>query len=221
METQLDRNSRRAGRAHEEERRGGFRRSVDKSNAVIGTFGKWMADRQLQPMFLVDADLTALFLNRAAHNSIQRMDWIRCAEGEKLKILDPGLWDELGRAVVEWPKPGRSSIRLSSGTRAIDVAVIKEEALLAEIYVITLDPLEEQTVGYQLLMESFKLTEAEAQIVHLVHQGAARTSIATLRGSTINTVRSQMKRIFEKLGVRSQRELIRKISEWVATAGVI
>ena len=221
METQFDRKERLAGREPGEERRSGFRRLDDRPNAVIREFGKWMADRQLQPIFLVGADLTAFFINRAARNSLDRLDWIRCTEGGKLEILDPRLSDDLGHALVEWPKPGRSSIRLSNGTRSVEIAVIKEEPLLADIYVITLDPLEEQTIGLRLLMETFQLTEAEAQIVRLVHQGTTRTSIATLRGSTINTVRSQMKPIFKKLGVRSQRELIKKICEWVATAGVI
>jgi DNA-binding NarL/FixJ family response regulator len=53
-----------------------------------------------------------------------------------------------------------------------------------------------------------RLTEAEEAVKALVMQGLSAKDIARKRGSSFNTVRSQIQTVLEKSGKRSQRELI-------------
>jgi DNA-binding CsgD family transcriptional regulator len=65
------------------------------------------------------------------------------------------------------------------------------------------------------LISLFGLTPAEAEIAAAVFEGRSTNSIATGRGVKRETVRSQMKSVFEKTRCRSRVELIRKISALV------
>lgn len=58
------------------------------------------------------------------------------------------------------------------------------------------------------LRTRFGLTGAEAEVLALLLQGVAPKHIASRRGSSVTTVRSQMSSLFGKTSCRSQRELI-------------
>jgi len=166
-------------------------------------------------VILVDAGMTPYFLNRAAREALKRIEWIRLGP-RQLEVLDPWLGSELKSVLAAWPKPKDSCIRVSKGTRTLDVAALKVRPPLRDVYAITMASPAVKTVNRGLLMNAFGLTSAEAQVAALIHEGWNRVSVAKRRGSSINTVRAQMKNIFKKLAVRSQLQLVRKISEWAA-----
>lgn len=58
----------------------------------------------------------------------------------------------------------------------------------------------------------FHLTPAEAQVSALLCDGRRPDQIALIRNTSVQTVRSQIKSIYAKLGVRSQIEMIAKIT---------
>jgi pimeloyl-ACP methyl ester carboxylesterase/DNA-binding CsgD family transcriptional regulator len=60
-----------------------------------------------------------------------------------------------------------------------------------------------------LLRQAFGLTEAEALVARALVSGSAPRDIATTRASSLDTVRTQIKALLRKVGVRSQGELIR------------
>ena len=59
------------------------------------------------------------------------------------------------------------------------------------------------------LSVAFGLTPAECRVAILLGDGLAPRNIAETIGVTENTVRSQVKSIYSKIGVRRQAELIR------------
>lgn len=61
----------------------------------------------------------------------------------------------------------------------------------------------------QLLQSSFGLTLAEANVLRLLAEGVPIGRIATARGSTIGTVRTQISTIMSKTGTHRQADLIR------------
>ncbi|MCT4655874.1 MAG: alpha/beta fold hydrolase [Cohaesibacter sp.] len=64
---------------------------------------------------------------------------------------------------------------------------------------------------HQLLSETFSLTDAEIELIALLHEGFSSEQIALRRGRSINTVRTQIKSVLKKTDVGSQAELLRLV----------
>ena len=60
-----------------------------------------------------------------------------------------------------------------------------------------------------LLASLYGLTPAEAELASLLSAGHSIEEAAEIRGVTLNTARSQMKRVFSKTGVNRQADLVR------------
>ena len=71
------------------------------------------------------------------------------------------------------------------------------------------DPLRQHRPSQEILRALYGLTPAECRVALLLGDGHAPRKIANMVGVTDNTVRSQIKSIFSKTGVRRQGELIR------------
>lgn len=71
---------------------------------------------------------------------------------------------------------------------------------------------EEKAVEVQPMPQSLpstaRLTPAELEVLGMLLQGLSAKAIASLRGASVNTVRSQIMAILDKTGHNSQRELI-------------
>lgn len=64
-----------------------------------------------------------------------------------------------------------------------------------------------------ILRTRFQLTDAEAHVALLLAEGMSTREISEQREVSIHTVRHQVKTILQKVGVRRQTELVRRISE--------
>jgi DNA-binding CsgD family transcriptional regulator len=57
------------------------------------------------------------------------------------------------------------------------------------------------------------LTETEAEVAHGLYKALTPQEIARRRGVAVDTVRSQIKSVYSKLGVRRQLELIGRLRD--------
>ena len=62
-----------------------------------------------------------------------------------------------------------------------------------------------------LIMQAYHLTKREGEVTHLILQGCATTEIAATLHISSHTVQDHLKAIFEKVDVRSRRELAGRI----------
>jgi len=75
------------------------------------------------------------------------------------------------------------------------------------------DPLRRERPAQQVLRALYGLTPAECRVALLLGDGHAPRKIVNMVGVTDNTVRSQIKSIFSKTGVKRQGELIRLLMD--------
>jgi DNA-binding CsgD family transcriptional regulator len=62
-----------------------------------------------------------------------------------------------------------------------------------------------------LLMSAYGLTDREQDVTRLVLQGESTAAIAESLVVSVHTVQQHLKNIFEKIGVRSRRDLVGKV----------
>ena len=89
--------------------------------------------------------------------------------------------------------------------RSSSIGLSQEVAAVAFIN----DPLQQNRPPQELLRAFYRLTPAECRVALLLGDGHAPRKIANIVGVTDNTVRSQIKSIFSKTGVKRQGELVR------------
>jgi DNA-binding NarL/FixJ family response regulator len=87
--------------------------------------------------------------------------------------------------------------RLRTGGTEGRMAVIFEEARSSEIA--------------PLIADAYGLTKRESEITRLVLHGLSTNQVSTELHITPNTVRDHFKSIFDKVGVRSRRELVGQV----------
>jgi DNA-binding CsgD family transcriptional regulator len=66
-------------------------------------------------------------------------------------------------------------------------------------------------VAMGVLREAFRLTRAEMRLVEQILLGKTPAEAAEALGVTIHTVRTYLKRLYHKVGARSQATLVRKL----------
>lgn len=77
------------------------------------------------------------------------------------------------------------------------------------IVVVAANDLKFPAQGQAVLRDAFALTQAEAEVLHALVDCGSLTEIATKRGRSLDTIRSQIKTIMSKTETRSQVELVR------------
>ena len=71
------------------------------------------------------------------------------------------------------------------------------------------------------LSESFGLTPAEVRLARKLRDGRSLQDAADELSVSVNTVRNQLRAIFDKMGLKRQSDLIRALTELSALAGLI
>jgi DNA-binding CsgD family transcriptional regulator len=69
----------------------------------------------------------------------------------------------------------------------------------------------------EVLESLYSLTHAEAELVRLLSEGRSLEEVASARGVTMNTVRSQLKQVFSKTDTKRQGELVRLVLTGVSS----
>ena len=198
-----------------EEHRQVFRRASDERNAAVGALGEWLIQRQWRPVLLVKQDLTLISSNHAARKVLGEGGWLR-HRGPRVEVLDSDLGQQLKSAVEQWPKPRSASIVLSSSERRFDLTALELDHRLPKVYVLTILQPPGTPVDAEQLTRAAGLTQRQAKVAVMIYEGGEQGPIAQTLGVSVNAVKSRLKGIYARVGVRSQRELTRWVAELVA-----
>ena len=191
-------------------------------------------DQLPEAVFLVDADARVVMINRSARSVIRGEDGIflsdnRIAasaadENTELRntIARIGRMQGRGGSVGERPsQPAQVfSISRPSGTPPYSVFVTplhpdfttigNGTAAVAAVITKPVEP--SGLLLTPILATNYRLTPSETRLARLIIDGHSLKGAAERLGITRNTARTHMKRIYTKIGVHSQADLIRLVS---------
>jgi DNA-binding CsgD family transcriptional regulator len=172
---------------------------------------------------IVDADRRLLFANAIADGVLSKSECLTVKDG-RLAVRHRGADDALRRMIgnaanrragvetngvlrVPDRRSGNFEISAAAITDGSDQVAGPRGAVL--ISIAKSGPSFDQLVAR--VAGRFRLTAAETAVADAIARGATVDSFAAERGITVNTVKTHLKAVFAKIGVRSKSDLVRLV----------
>jgi DNA-binding CsgD family transcriptional regulator len=203
-----------------EERRRAPRRAEDRCLQQLGSMARWMMELDGRSVFLLDRSASVVASNASAQRLLQEASWAQVVGG-KLTFAMPSVqtWLLMSMAAAErraslpmGSAEDRTLLRLHHIAR--DVAVNSSEAEqdeAGELFVLAIGDSPPSTVMRDDLRAAFGLTAAEAAVASELYTGKSLARVAEVLGLSVNTVKTHVKRVFRKCGVRSHVQLVKRV----------
>jgi DNA-binding CsgD family transcriptional regulator len=206
----------------------GLRTFVYSSQALVGHL---LVDRLRQPVFLMTASGDVVHVNAAAQELLCSTSVVQVQDG-KLRLPQPHLGDLLQRCrnleqsiKMAGPADTRAfieagqfrSLRIAQGREAVYAfyTMLSPQremgafGLRPVVMLLFYHPDSAPAIDASLLYAVFGLTPAESRIATLLAEGLSLKEIATAQGTQHDTVRKQLRSIYQKTSTNRQPELIR------------
>lgn len=162
---------------------------------------------ELAAAILVQERLNPVAASPGGQVLLNSEDWMRLASAARLNLAR-----NTSPALFSVPRRGSTTSWLVCLTPMIDPATGSNGSHLLLVF----DPDRPPACATAALQAAFRLTKAEARLVEQLLQGRTPTEAAEALGVTIHTVRTYLKRLYLKLGVKSQAMLVRKLLQTVS-----
>lgn len=195
------------------ERRARPRPPADRQQATLAFLASWFANRQSQPLFVVDQRMMVLLVNEAARRLLKMTRTVNLHAG-RLAFRSPQHRAELSRLVNQGVDSICFAIRAVGSVGAVRIPGGSSETRLIVISILCDAFIQVQD---EILQSKLGLTRAEAKVAVAIFNGSSLVKIARDRGASVNTVKTQARYIFQKCGVHSQVELTRRIGELLSS----
>lgn len=185
------------------------------------------------PALVTDAEGRVLSRNRAAGRWLEgqramtivqgRISWRSMAAQKAFASM---LWRLAhGRAELAPQEPTRLQIAstdrvlpLIIDCRRLDLSLARDAAKAIRFLLILHDLQDAPSVDRDLLVACFGLSPSESRVAGLLAEGESPNDIALILGVSMNTVRTHLRRISSKLGVRRQSDVVRMLTQLPALA---
>lgn len=153
--------------------------------------------------------------------------------GTELGFDDPGNGEALTRALTQsrGQAGGRTILRLDRGDDDVPcfayVAPARALPGVAELtdddqaYALIFPAVEETGKLWSSIRESFGLTPAELRLARKLRDGRSLKEAADELEVSVNTLRNQLRAIFDKMGLKRQSDLIRALTQLSSVASAI
>jgi DNA-binding CsgD family transcriptional regulator/PAS domain-containing protein len=206
----------------------GLRTFVYSSQALVGHL---LVDRLRQPVFLMTAGGDVIHVNASAQELLGSTPLVQ-VEGGKLRLPQPHLRDLLQRCrdmeqSIKVAGPGDAEAFIEAGKfRSLRIAQ-RGDAVYAfytmlspqremgafglrpVVMLLFYHPDSAPAIDASLLYAVFGLTPAESRIATMLAEGLSLKEIAVAQGTRHDTVRKQLRSIYQKTSTNRQPELIR------------
>lgn len=193
----------------------------------LETFNHILLDLFPIGILVLDQERKVVCANRYCEeliNDINNTDDVSRVPREYIHLCDARLRTFIEKvshtAKTESSSPQFLTFHTGSERRLLEVVVIKHainsdsSALDTDAWTIVLiqDANKYKPFCQQKLRQTYGLTQAEANVAIAILQGKNVEEIATERSVQANTVRTHLKQVFSKIGVRRQSELVWRLS---------
>jgi DNA-binding NarL/FixJ family response regulator len=167
---------------------------------------------------IVDSQMRVAECNETCHTMLGRADGVTVL-GDKLRCRDRAdqvaLQAAVNRALAGDLSDSIVKIRRANGVQPYVVRIVPprgEEGGRTSCLLMIVDPDGEPSSSCDIWRLMFNLTDCELIIAEGLVSGRRIVDIATQRGVSVETIRSQTKRMFERLNVSSQAEAVLRLS---------
>lgn len=195
----------------------------DSTPEVRATLDKYCA-----PLLLLDSHARVVFVSQQATALLQHMSWLHAEHHQRLGAAEPVVEQELRNlqsclrfAALASEPPQSLHVMLKDETNCerLRLAIHPCEARpqrahdpFAPHWVVRLEsPPEPVLISHQYLVQRYGLTCTEAALAAAITEGATPQEFAQRQQSSIATVRSQLRQVFQKLGTDSQMGVLRRL----------
>jgi len=187
-----------------------------------------------QPALVVDLNMTLHAANPPAWRMLASGQPLQWRDGQLIgqsagpyrrlrdaltNLLSPGLSERTAPVITPNHAPPRSVLRLDSATGSLSSQVLQLFALRMPLrdghntkpglaLLVVHDLAARLAPDPAALAAVFKLTPSETRVANHIAAGASARQIASHHGVAMTTVRSQIRTVFDKMGVRRQSELV-------------
>lgn len=180
---------------------------------VFGHWAQIWLDSEPQARVVVDRNSRLRWLSRKASALLARNE-VLCVRQGVLTAYDADVQGRVRRLVEEAHDLDRSATVLLRGEGAATVALrarglsVAPERLVGVVLRQTGEDAPSESPELELLAD---LTSAEERVVRLLIAGRSAHEIAAITRNSVLTVRTHVKRIYAKLGVRSKEQLYARL----------
>lgn len=139
-----------------------------------------------------------------------RLTFACCDVNQRLQrmLRDPRNTDS--RAIPVCTPPGDGAASLSCIVMPLELPLITSSGNHALRAVVLFQPDQVGSIDRQYLQSRFEITRTEADILALLMEGLLIEAVAARRHSTVNTIRSYMKSLRQKMDCHTQAQLVAK-----------
>ena len=186
--------------------------NLEEATLLVDSLGRVLFTSPLADALLSRNDGVSSTLHMLRFSDARAADRYAAAVG-KLRQQEGAKTDLSNRSFAARRPSGERSYIVS--VRAVPVADDFVEAMLGAVAIVFIrDPETYPLLDKDLLIESYALTPAEADLAALLDTGASPADIADARGVSITTVRTQLYALMAKLGVNRQADVARLLRHY-------
>ena len=182
-------------------------------------------DRLSVGVVLLDRRARVIYANAAA-SSFSSDDSVLCVRNGMIASrsdLHASRFGSLIRSVLSgmptasmslpWPGDGRPITVVASSVRGRDIGRFADQHLPdAAVLLLIIDPTTRAKIPSAWIMEAYGLTQAEARVALAASSGTTIAETAAQLGLSSNTVKTHLRKVFDKTGVSRQTELVRLVA---------
>lgn len=183
-----------------ERRRSRARRSGDRDQRLLAELCQALLDANARPSLVINESFGIIAINRAARSFLGNSAYARIV-GDRLKLASRRA-ERLLQKLFDPDCTTNGRIRYDDQHCHLTGSQLLLKSAGVRLAVVRIE--DHQGAHIELIQRELGLTRAESEIAWSISRGLSLVEVAKQRSASINTVKTQVRYIFQKSGLRSK-----------------